>query len=65
MESTPTGPTAADRDNHFLGTWARIYLHGFLAFAVFYAAAYVVTLLVPIFDFTGSRPVAILLDLQA
>ncbi len=46
-----------------LGTWARIYLHGFIASVVVYGLAYVVMLLVPMFDFTGSRAVAIALSM--
>jgi hypothetical protein len=50
---------------HYLGTWTRIYLHGVIAFVVFYVLAYVVTRLVPIFEFTGSRALAIGLSILA
>jgi hypothetical protein len=50
---------------HYLGTWTRIYLHGVIAFVVFYVLAYVVTRLVPIFEFTGNRALAIALSILA
>lgn len=50
---------------HSLGTWTRVYLHGVIAFVVIYAIAYVVTLLVPVFDFTGNRPLAITISILA
>lgn len=44
---------------HSLGTWARIYLHGFIAIGMFFGIAYAVTLLVPVFDVVGNRAAAI------
>jgi hypothetical protein len=50
---------------HSLSTWTRICVHGLIAFAVICAGAYVVTLLAPIFDFTGNRLLAITLSIVA
>lgn len=50
---------------HSLNTWTRVFVHGLIAFIVICAVAYVVTLLAPIFDFTGNRPVAIILSIVA
>jgi uncharacterized membrane protein len=50
---------------HSLNMWTRICLHGLIAFAVICAVAYVVTLLAPIFDFTGNRALAIILSIVA
>lgn len=61
-ESDESVGTEAD---HSLNNWARIYLHGFIAFLVIYVLAYVVTLLVPVFDNFGNRPLAIVLSIMA
>ncbi|PHR90796.1 MAG: hypothetical protein COA78_34410 [Blastopirellula sp.] len=58
------GPTESDQEPP-LGAWLRIYLHGILAFVVLYAVSYMVTMLVPIFDFTGSQLLAIMLSILA
>jgi hypothetical protein len=53
------------QSEHFLGKLTRIHLHGFIAFAVLLAIAYIVNQLLPVFDITGSRFVAFLLSLLA
>ena len=53
------------QSEHFLGKLTRIYLHGFIAFAVLLAIAYIVNQLLPVFDFTGNRLVAFVLSLLA
>ena len=62
MEPTPSIGSTESGEEQFLGTWIRIYLHGILAFVVICAVAYVVTRLAPLFDFTGSQPLAITLS---
>ena len=57
-----------DLDNagkHVLGKWTRVYVHGLLAFVAIYALAYVVTLLLLVFDATGNRASAIVLTILA
>jgi hypothetical protein len=48
---------------HLLNTWSRIYLHGCLALIVVFAIAYFVQLLVPFYDFTGSRGLSVLFSI--
>jgi uncharacterized membrane protein len=48
---------------HLLNTWSRIYLHGCLALIVVFATAYVVQLLVPFYDFIGSRGLSVLFSI--
>ena len=64
MEEDHSVQQAAEK-SHSLNTWTRVYLHGLIAFVAIYAIAYVVTLLVPVFDFTGNRVVAITLSILA
>lgn len=65
MEPTPAdSSTETAADEYQLATWMRVYLHGVLAFVVLYAVVYLVTRLAsPIFDLTGSLPVAIALSI--
>ena len=65
MEPTSSIGSTKSGEEQYLGTWARIYLHGIIAFVVLFAMAYVVTRLLPIFDFTGSQPLAIALSVVA
>jgi hypothetical protein len=65
VEDDPSGQSYTVVSEHSLSTWTRVYLHGLIAFVLIYAVAYVVTLLVPVFDFTGNRPLAITLSLVA
>ncbi len=51
--------------SHSLGTWTRIYLHGFIALVAFAVLATLVSRLVPLFDFTGNRTTAIVVSLIA
>ncbi|MEM1449742.1 MAG: hypothetical protein AAF957_07280 [Planctomycetota bacterium] len=48
-----------------LAAWVRVYLHGLLALLALFALMYVVTLLVPLFDFAGSRALAVVLAVAA
>lgn len=60
-------PDEEDRigSKHSLSTWARIYLHGIIAFVAIAVVAYVVMLLAPVFDFTGNPSLAIGLSIAA
>lgn len=52
-------------DDHALSTWARVYLHGLIACVFFAMLGYAVSKLVPIFDVTGNRAVAVALAVIA
>ncbi|MBB3210494.1 hypothetical protein FHS27_006341 [Rhodopirellula rubra] len=60
-------PDEEDRigSKHSLSTWARIYLHGIIAFVAIAVVANVVMLLAPVFDFTGNPSLAIGLSIAA
>ncbi len=65
MEAISSNEDDRIESKHSLNTWTRVYLHGFIAFVVIAVIAYAVMLLVPVFDFTGSVPVAIALSMVA
>ena len=61
MNDQPNVEPSWDQDEQpqVLSTWARICLHGWLALIVLGIAAYIVTWLIPLFDFAGSRSAAV------
>ena len=64
MNQSLSEPTSMeDQSVHTLGTWTRIYVHGCLAFLFVYAAAYVVTRLLPIFETIGNPVLAVALSI--
>jgi hypothetical protein len=50
---------------HLLSTWTRIYLHGLIAFVLIFAVAYVVTRLLPFFEFADNPVLAMALSIIA
>jgi len=54
VKPTSSSGSTESGEKLYLGIWARIYLHGILAFVALYAVAYVVTSLAPLFTFTDS-----------
>jgi uncharacterized membrane protein len=61
LEDHDLAETIGMDDDHLLGKWTRIYLHGVIAFVAIGAIGYVASLLLPVFDFTGNRLLAIAL----
>lgn len=59
MENESLEESVRSASKHSLNTWTRVYLHGLIAFILIYVVAYLVALLLPVFDFTGNRGVAI------
>ncbi|MGI9471330.1 MAG: hypothetical protein ACR2NZ_07365 [Rubripirellula sp.] len=62
MENDSAVDPSGLNNGHLLSTWVRVYVHGLIALVVLCAIAYVGTLLVPLFDVFGSRPLAVLLS---
>ncbi|TWT85130.1 hypothetical protein CA13_66120 [Planctomycetes bacterium CA13] len=65
MDNDQSVDTYKVRSKHSLDTWARVYLHGLIAFVLIFAIAYLVTLLLPVFDFTGNRLLSIVVTVFA
>lgn len=61
----PQSESMSSDSSHLLGTWTRIYLHGCIAFLLVYAMAYVVSRLVPLFDFIESPALSVFLAILA
>lgn len=46
--------TGSNRRSHILGTWTRIYIHGFIGLVAIFIVAYIIKQLAPLFDFVGN-----------
>lgn len=65
MKDFSPGENHRIESQHLLSKWTRIYLHGLIAFLLIFAIAYVVTRLLPFFEFSDNPVFAMALSIIA